>query len=265
MQKLSDETNGSVQYVATLRAYIDSPSESSELDEGKSKFITEVKEKQDKISVRRFYGSTVMDYMSKVRDKYRLRMLKRYIAKEREKKLQKNFDCSDLISDTSTNGSKSDLSIRNNTTFSSDDSDECKDKKGDIDLEKIEESGVDENACKDENDGKKDFEDESHMETDALSLGSMWSSGPSYTDISRTSTETITTGGKRTMSTDTGYTSKVKTFMKNRRIKKITKGERETEKKKNKIKKWIKSAGGLSSGVEGDHDDNGDEDSDSCQ
>ena len=37
------------------------------------------------------------------------------------------------------------------------------------------------------------------------------------------------------------------------------------EKKKNKIKKWIKSAGGLSSGVEADCDDNGDEDSDSCQ
>ena len=113
--------------------------------------------------------------MSKVRDKYRLRMLKRYIAKEREKKMQKNFDCSDLISDTSTNGSKSDLSIRSNTTFSSDDSDECKDQKGDVNVEKLEESGEDENACKDENDGKKDFKDERsklcEIETDAPSLG----------------------------------------------------------------------------------------------
>ena len=51
MQKLSNETNGNVQYVATLRAYIDSPSESSESDEGEAEFITEVKERQDKISV----------------------------------------------------------------------------------------------------------------------------------------------------------------------------------------------------------------------
>ena len=266
MQKLSDETNGNVQYVAMLRVYIDSASESSESDEGEAEFITEVKERLDEISVRGFYGSKVKDYMSKVRDKYRLRMLKRYIAKEREKKMQKNFDCSDLISDTSANGSKSDLS---NTTFSSDDSDECKDKKCDIDVEKLEESGEGENACKDENDGKKDFEDERskvcEIETDTPSLGSMWSDGPSHTDISRTSTETITTGRERTMSTDTGYTSKVKNFTKNRRIKKITKGERQTEKKKNKIKKQIKSAGGLSSGVEADCDNNGDEDSDSCQ
>ena len=74
------------------------------------------------------------------------------------------------------------------------------------------------------------------METDALSLGSVWSSGPSYTDISRTSTETITTGGKRTMSTDTGYMSKVKTFMKNRRIKKITKGKGKRKKRKIKLR-----------------------------
>ena len=217
-QKLSDETNGNVQYVATLRAYIDSPSESSESDEGEAEFITEVKERQDEISVRWFYGSKVKDYMSKVRDKYRLRMLKRYIAKEREKKMQKNFDCSDLISDTSTNGGKSDLSIRSNTTFSSDDSDKCKDQKGDVDVEKLEESGEDENACKDENDGKKDFEDERsklcEIETDAPSLGSIWSDGPSHMDISRTLTETITTGRERTMCTDTGYTSKVKKFYK---------------------------------------------------
>ena len=269
MQKLFDETNGNVQYVATLRAYVDSASEStSESNEGETEFITEVKERQDEISVRQFYGSKVKEYMSKVRDKYRLRMLKRYIAKEREKKMQ-NFDCSDLISDTSTNGSKSDLSIRSNTTFSSDDNDGCKDEKGDIDVEKLEESGEDENACKDDNDGKKDFEDErskvSETEIDAPSLGSMWSDGPSHMDISRTSTETITTGRERTMSTDTSYTSKVKNFMKNRRIKKITKAERQMEKKKNKIKKWIKSAGGLSSGVEAHRDNNGDEDSDSCQ
>ena len=208
--------------MTTLRAYVDSPSESSESDEGEAEFITEVKERQDEISAWWFYGSKVEDYMSKVRDKYRLRMLKRYIAKEREKKMQNNFDCSDLISDTSTNGSKSDLSIRNNTTFSSDDSDKCKDEKGDVDVEKLEESGEDENACKDENDGKKYFEDERskvcEIETDAPSLGSMWSDGPSHMDISRTSTETITTGGERTMSTDTSYTSKVKNFTKNRRI-----------------------------------------------
>ena len=51
MQKLSDDTNGNVQYVATLRAYVDSPSESSESDEGEAEFITEVKERQDEISV----------------------------------------------------------------------------------------------------------------------------------------------------------------------------------------------------------------------
>ena len=51
MQKLSDETNRNVQYVATLRAYIDSPSESSESDKGEAVFTTEVKERQDKISV----------------------------------------------------------------------------------------------------------------------------------------------------------------------------------------------------------------------
>ena len=143
-------------------------------------------------------------------------MLKRYVAKEREKKMQKNFDCSDLISETSTYGSKSDLSIRSNTTFSSDESDKCKDKKGDV--EKLEESGEDENAYKDENDGKKDFEDERskvcEIETDAPSLCSMWSDGPSHTDISRTSTETTTTGRERTMSADTSYTSKVKNFTK---------------------------------------------------
>ena len=104
MQKLSNESNGNVQYVATLRVYIESASES---DEGETE-ITEVRQGQDKISVRHFYGSKVKVRMSKERDKHRLRMLKRYIARDREKKMQKNFDCSDLISDTSTNGSKSD-------------------------------------------------------------------------------------------------------------------------------------------------------------
>ena len=274
-QQLSDAKEGDIKYVATLQAYIESASGS---DEGETE-ITEVRTGVNQISVRRFYGEKVKNRMSKERDMYRVRLLKRYIAKERAEKMKKNFDSSDLMSDTSTNTTGTDNSIRSNTTYSDSehnvDTDEKQEKKNesttndtvmdseqdrDVDIEMEEKEDENESERKD----KEKEEKKSMPSSPSPLVGSQWSAGPSNTDSERTSTQTIiTTTGPR--SSDTGYLMQYnsKEKVKNETGKKLSKGERKNKQKERNNKKCKNRKVDASSGVEGDCDW-GDEDGEGC-
>ena len=245
LQELSDKGNGQIQYLATLKAYMESASES---DEGETS-ITEVKQCKNQISIRCFYGEKVKNRMAKERDNFRVGLLKKYIARERAERMKKNFDCSDLVSDTSTSGTGTELSIKSNTTYSDSEGDEVKKKtvkpiiqNGDHDAKAVSESG---------------------SETCPL-VGSMWSEGPSNTDMGKTSTETIES--TRETKSDTGYktnkySTNSKTNERNKRkmIKKSSKMDRAKKKVRSGIRKRKQSVGGLSSGVEaGDEEEESD-------
>ena len=313
MQDLSDKGKGPLKYVATLRAYVESASES---DEGETQ-ILEVKSVPTKISVRRFYGNKVTLRMAKDRNRYRMAILKKYIAKDRAKKMSKNFDCSSLASDTSTNASSTDVSIISNTTFNSDEdgeeqkrdgekSDGEQEKQGQKSNGKGEKKKRDEEQDKEDTEpsengheqksnriseeqkrdgGKSDGEQEKQgqksngksekqkrdgeqdNEDTEPSVGSMWSEGPSATDSVKTSTETISSSTDHKGNLDTGYgTEAAKKVNKRKKAKEGSKAKRDVVKKKNKFKNNKRRAGVLSSGVDGDCDDNynGDEDRDSC-
>ena len=314
MQNLSDMGKGPLKYVATLRAYVESASES---DEGETQ-ILEVKSVPTKISVRRFYGNKVTVRMAKDRNRYRMAILKKYIAKDRAKKMSKNFDCSSLASDTSTNASSStDVSIISNTTFNSDEDGEEQKRDGEKSDGEQEKQGHKSNGKseKKKRDEEQDNEDtepsengheqksnskseeqkrdgeksdgeqekqgqksnaksekqkregEQDNEDTEPSVGSMWSEGPSGTESVKTSTETISSSTNHKGNLDTGYgTEAAKKINKRKKAKEGSKAKRDVVKKKNKFKNNKRHAGVLSSGVDGDCDDNynGDEDRDSC-
>ena len=98
--------------------------------------------------------------------------------------MKKNFDCSDLVSDTSTSGTGTDLSIKSNTTYSDSEGDEVKKKtvkpiiqNRDRDAKAVSESGSDTTYSDLEGDKGKKKTVKSGSET-CPSVGSMWSEGP---------------------------------------------------------------------------------------
>ena len=266
LQELSDKGNGQIQYLATLKAYVESASES---DEGETS-ITEVKQRKNQISIRRFYGEKVKNRMAKERDNFRVGLLKKYIARERAERMKKNFDCSDLVSDTSTSGTGTDLSIKSNTTYSDSEGDKVKKKtvkpiiqNGDRDAKAVSESGSNTTYSDSEGDKGKKKTVKSGSET-CPSVGSMWSEGPSNTDMGKTSTETIESTGETKSDTGyktNGYSTNSKTNERNKRkmIKKPSKMDRAKKKVRSGIRKRKQSVGGLSSGVEaGDEEEESD-------
>ena len=81
MQQLSDKSDSGWKYVVTLKAYVESCSEKEE--EGEETEIMEVKQCGSRIDVRRFYGKKVVECTAASHDEFRLRLMKKFLARDR--------------------------------------------------------------------------------------------------------------------------------------------------------------------------------------
>ena len=125
MKQLSDKSDSGWKYVATLKAFVESCSEEEE--EGEETEIMEVQQCGNRIDLRRFYGKKVVKRTAASRDEFRLRLMKRFLARDRAAKAKCRLpnQSDSMHSDTSVSDGDDVLSLISNTTYSKQNSDEC--------------------------------------------------------------------------------------------------------------------------------------------
>ena len=158
MQQLSDKSDSTWKYVATLKAYVESCSEEEE--EGEETEITEAKQCGSRIDMRRFYGKKVVERTVASRNEFRLRLMKKFLVRDRAAKAKHRLpNQSDSMHSNTSVSDGDDMSLISNTTYSEQNSDKCQsndNKKEKNDVVVIKTSG------------------ESNAASMVLSVGSMW-------------------------------------------------------------------------------------------
>ena len=101
LEKMSAEGDGQLSYICTLEAIVESDTEYEENDKEETQ-ITEVVNTPTTLNIRRFYGKKVIERVSKVRDKFRIRQAKKHIARDRAERYAQRKGDGDEESETFT-------------------------------------------------------------------------------------------------------------------------------------------------------------------
>ena len=127
LEKMSAEGDGQLSYICTLEAIVESETEYEENDKEETQ-ITEVVNTPTTLNIRRFYGKKVIERVSKVRDKFRIRQAKKHIARDRAERYAQRKGDGDEESETFTSDTTassatvSEVSEISATTLGSDES-----------------------------------------------------------------------------------------------------------------------------------------------
>ena len=127
LEKMSAEGDGQLSYICTLEAIVESDTEYEENDKEETQ-ITEVVNTPTTLNIRRFYGKKVIERVSKVRDKFRIRQAKKHIARDRAERYAQRKGDGDEESETFTSDTTassatvSEVSEISATTLGSDES-----------------------------------------------------------------------------------------------------------------------------------------------
>ena len=124
LDKMSAEGDRQLSYICTLEAIVESETEYEENDKKETQ-IMEVVNTPTTLNIRRFYGKKVIERVSKVRDKFRIRQAKKHIARDRAERYAQRKGDGDEESETFTSDtivSSATVSEISATTLGSDES-----------------------------------------------------------------------------------------------------------------------------------------------